>query len=161
LVDDSVAVLDRKAISGLTGSVNSVAYFTLLPWKLKDPAVQKRFLGSTIINGNSYEKIQVTFEQDGGGEDYQDIFLYYIDPKNNMVDYIAYKYHVNGGGARFRKAIGRQQVNGLTFQNYENYDADTVLDFLKVEAAYLKGLKKLKNIENTDFKVKVFECETC
>jgi hypothetical protein len=44
---------------------------------------------------------------------------------------LAYSYHTDGGGVRFRKAIQQHQVDGLIFQDYENYkpeDKNTPVD---------------------------------
>ena len=37
------------------------------------------------------------------------------------MDYLAYSYKENDIGLRFRKAYNKREVNGLVFQDYENY----------------------------------------
>ena len=37
------------------------------------------------------------------------------------IDYMAYSYHTNGGGTRFRVGKNKQQVKGLLFQDFDNY----------------------------------------
>jgi len=107
-----------------SSSVNSVAYFFLLPGPLQDPAVQAEFLGEESIRRKAYDKVRVTFQAEGGGEDHQDVFVYWIDKKTHFVDYLAYAYATNGGGVRFREAIDVQMQNGLRFCNYINYGSE-------------------------------------
>jgi hypothetical protein len=63
----------------------------------------------------------VTFSEDGGGEDFDDVFIYWFNQETNLIDYLAYSYHTDGGGVRFRKAIRQHNVGGIVLQDYENY----------------------------------------
>ena len=54
-------------------SVNSIAYFVLLPYKLSEPAVQLEYLGQIKIEENLYNKVRVSFKQESGGTDYKDV----------------------------------------------------------------------------------------
>ncbi|MGB6037732.1 MAG: DUF6503 family protein [Cryomorphaceae bacterium] len=101
-------------------SVNSVIYFALLPGMLKTEAAKKEFVGKEEIEGNEYFKVRVTFSQEGGGEDYDDVFLYWFSTDNYAMDYVAYSYQEDEGGSRFRKAYNRRSVNGMVFQDYLN-----------------------------------------
>lgn len=102
-------------------SVNSVAYFAFLPYGLNDPAARKQWKGKTELEGQSYDIIEVTFHEEGGGEDFEDEFLYWINRESHRMDYLAYSYHTEGGGVRFRKAINPRMINGILMQDYENY----------------------------------------
>jgi len=102
-------------------SVNSVAYFALLPYRLNDPAVNKHYLADEEIKGEPYHKILVTFDAEGGGEDHTDEFVYWIHARDYTMDYLAYLYYTDGGGKRFRAPIEVHQVNGLRFMDFENY----------------------------------------
>ena len=42
-------------------SVNSVHYFSTLPYSLNDQAVQKKLLNEVKINGKEYYKIEISF----------------------------------------------------------------------------------------------------
>lgn len=119
------SVPDSMAIK-YSESVNSVHYFSVLPYGLNDKAVQKELLEETIINGKEYYKIKVTFQQEGGGIDYQDVFVYWIDKESFKIGYLAYKFHVNGGGVRFREVIKDMNVSGIRFVNYANYKSKNV-----------------------------------
>jgi hypothetical protein len=98
-----------------------VHYFTQLPLRLKDDAVQISNLGKEEIEDKTYHKLEVKFSEKGGGVDFEDIYIYWIDTEDYALDYLAYSFLVNGGGLRFRKAINRRTVNGVVFQDYENY----------------------------------------
>lgn len=137
---DSGEILDRKLPGGFeryfrdsllsipdslarkyANSVNSVHYFAYLPSGLNDAAVNKEYLGSTLIKGESYHKIQITFDQENGGEDFEDVFVYWFNQASGNPDYLAYVYHTDGGGMRFRAAKNPRRVGGIRFVDYENY----------------------------------------
>ncbi len=136
-------------------SVNSVHYFVQLPYGLNGDAVHKELLGEDDINGKKYYELQVTFEQEGGGKDHEDVYLYWIEKKDYTVDYMAYRFFVNDGGIRFRVAKNPRVLEGIRFVDYENYktdDLDTPLQLL--DDLYLQGkLTKVSHIENDIKKV--------
>jgi hypothetical protein len=113
--------LNEERTGAFSRSVNSVAYFAFLPYGLNDPAVFKSYLGEDEIDGKSYHLVKVTFSEDGGGEDFDDIFLYWFDKETFLIEYLAYSYHTDGGGVRFRKAVRQHEVEGLILLDYENY----------------------------------------
>ena len=153
LINDKATDLTVERKNAFSNSVNSVIYFALLPYGLNDKAVHKVLLGEVNVEGKNYYKIKVTFSLDGGGKDFNDVFIYWINKENYSMDYLAYLYHVNGGGTRFRKAVNKRNVNGIIFSDYlnfgnedldyniENYDKD-------VENGNLKLISEinLKNI---------------
>jgi hypothetical protein len=104
-------------------TVNSVVYFALLPYNLSDPAVQPRHLGTAMIRGEPYHEIEVTFRKEGGGRDWEDRFVYWIHRNRHTMDYLAYYFHTDGGGSRFREAVNIRRVNGVRFADYINYTA--------------------------------------
>jgi len=136
-------------------SVNSTIYFALLPYGLNDPAVQKKYLNKTTFEDQSYFTIEVTFEKEDGGEDFNDVFLYWIHEKNFTVDYMAYLYYTDGGGLRFRKAFNPRKINGILFQDYINYQPkDDSVTIDKIESAYKQNLlEELSRIELTNVSV--------
>jgi hypothetical protein len=113
--------LPEERIKAFSNSVNSVAYFAFLPYGLNDPAVFKTLEGESTMDGKDYYVIKVTFSEEGGGEDFDDEFLYWINKQTSRIDYLAYTYHTDGGGVRLRKAIKTHEVDGLLFLDYENY----------------------------------------
>lgn len=119
--NDSIQNLSNEKIKAFSNSVNSVVYFALLPFGLNDNAVVKEWVGKQEVKGKSYEVIKVSFKQEGGGEDYNDQFLYWINTDTSMVDFLAYTYSTDGGGIRFREAINSRVVEGIIFQDYINY----------------------------------------
>jgi hypothetical protein len=133
-----------------TASVNSVHYFSTLPFGLNDKAVNKTLLEEEQINNKTYYKIKVTFNQEGGGEDYEDVFVYWIDKELFKVHYLAYSYNEDDGvGMRFREAYNERYVNGLRFVNYNNYKAeDTKTKLIDLGKAFENNkLKLLSKIE--------------
>lgn len=144
--------LPEKARKGVASVINSVVYFALLPHKLNDPAVRKRYLGESVMKGERYHRVEVTFVEEGGGEDFHDVFIYWIHQQRHTMDYLAYTYHVNGGGTRFREAVNVRTVAGLRLADYYNYKAaseETPLD--AYEGLFQRGeLAKVSdvNLEN-------------
>ncbi len=124
-VDGEESFLAKLRSDSYSSSLNSVVYFALLPYRLKDEAVNSQYLGISSVKGRSYHKIKVTFSEQSGGEDFEDVFIYWFDTEDYSMDYLAYSYlETKGPGLRFRKAYNLQTVNGLTFQDYENYKAN-------------------------------------
>lgn len=133
-----------------TASVNSVHYFSTLPYGLNDKAVNKTLLGEEKIKEKHYYKIKVAFNQEDGGEDYEDVFVYWIDKELFKVDYLAYSYNEDDDiGMRFREAYNERFVNGLRFVDYNNYKAeDTSIQLFDLGKAFEKNqLKLLSKIE--------------
>ena len=91
-VNNEITEIPDSMAVKYTSSVNSVHYFALLPFGLNDAAVNKSSLEDVTINTKLYYKIKVWFSQDGGGEDFEDVFIYWIDKEAFKVDYIAYSY---------------------------------------------------------------------
>lgn len=143
-VNNEKLEVEPKRERAFTNSVNSVAYFTYLPYGLNDSAVFKNYVGKSEIEGNKYHLIKVTFSEEGGGEDFDDEFLYWINQETFLVDYLAYSYHTDGGGVRFRKAIKKHLIGGLTLQDYENYKpSDESAPVEEMEALYKAGKLEL------------------
>ncbi len=131
-------------IPAISESINSVHYFAQLPYGLNSPAVNKEFLGETIIKDAPYYKIGVTFSEEGGGSDFEDKFVYWIHKTNYTVDYLAYSYLVNGGGIRFREAFNPRTVGGIRFADYNNYKpSGSLTDIKTLDAAFEAGELKL------------------
>ncbi|MEJ1222136.1 DUF6503 family protein [Sediminicola sp. 1XM1-17] len=148
-IDGNLEVLHDTVANAYDNAVNSVHYFVKLPYGLNDPAVNKTLLETETIKGKEYYKIKVTFEQAGGGDDFEDTYLYWINKETFKPDYLAYDFHVNDGGVRFRAAYNERFVNGIRFVDYENYkpkDDATTID--QIGAKYQSGeLELLSKIE--------------
>jgi len=153
-----LSLADSKA-SAYSNSVNSVHYFVQLPYGLSGDAVNKTLLGKDSIKGQEYYEIKVTFNQDGGGTDYEDEYLYWINTNTFTVDYLAYSYHVNKGGIRFRAAFNPRVVNGLRFVDYKNYAEDDLSTPLEnLDELYEAGeLELFSEIITEDVEVTVSE----
>lgn len=148
MIDDKVVSLPDSMAKKYTASINSVIYFALLPYGLNDPAVKKKFLGTTNLEGQPYYKVEVSFGE-GGGEGHQDMFYYWINQKNFTVDYLAYFYLENNvWDIRFRKAMNRREINGIVFQDYINYKPKVPDEkFAEIEELFTSGrLEELSRI---------------
>lgn len=120
-VNDVEVDLPEEKQKAYTASVNSVIYFALLPYALNDEAVRKEYLGKATIKGESYHKVRVTFAQEGGGEGYQDVYVYWFHQQRHTMDYLAYSFQENDGGTRFRESTNPRTIGGILFQDYINY----------------------------------------
>ena len=154
-VNDEVVTLDEEWTARYTRSVNSVIYFFRIPFNLDDPSVSKSRLDDTQINGRDYYKIYITFSEEGGGEDFDDSFIYWIDKETFYIDYMAYSYSTDGGGMRFREAINPRIVNDLRVVDYINYaPIDEKIPLEDLEALFIEGnLEELSRIENENIEV--------
>ncbi len=132
--------LSRKDNDKYKEGLNAIAYFALLPYKLSERAVKLKYMGAIVIDNKKYDKIAVSFDAADGGKDYHDEFCYWIDQGSHTMDYLAY----SSGGPRFRKAIKRDKIDGIIFQNYENYELkDTTLATFNYDTAFITGKAKL------------------
>ena len=110
----NIAVADTMILK-YEESINSVFYFAQLPYKLGDAAVIKKDLGLKEIKGKQYHKISVTFNEEGGGQDFDDNFIYWINTETKFIEYLAYNYATSGGGTRFRLMYNERIVEGMRF----------------------------------------------
>ena len=151
-LDKEVSVVPDSMAVKYSESVNSVHYFSVLPYGLNDGAVKKKLLESTQIKGKEYHKVQITFMQEGGGVDYDDVFIYWIGKKDFNIDYMAYTFHVNGGGKRFREVRKEHLINGVRFTDHNNYKPkDASVDLSTLDQLFEENqLIKLSeiNLEN-------------
>lgn len=153
LVNGKLDSLTQKQIAAYTGSINSVIYFATLPHKLQDPAVNLEYKGTTTINEGEYEILEVYFDQEGGGQDHDDEFYYWINKETSRIDFLAYNYRVNGGGVRFRSAYNTRNVEGIIFQDYVNYKAPLETPLADLPALFeQEKLEKLSLIETENVK---------
>lgn len=156
-INDKEAEITEERRAAFTRSINSVVYFFRLPYGLNDAAVIKEYIGETNIKGKTYHEVKVTFEQEGGGEDFDDTFLYWFDKEDYSMDYFAYLYHTDGGGMRFREAINPKRVNGVLIQDYVNLRPENEdIDIMTIDELYEQGeLKVLSEIINEEVQIKM------
>lgn len=153
--------IDELEVRRIGTAVNSVAYFFLLPIPLNDDAVNKRYVGSQTIRGVAYELVEVTFEQDGGGRDFQDVFVYWIHSERSTIDYMAYSYELganetgpNATGIRFREAGNVRDIGGYRVQDYRNYTSDPGVDLTLLGLMYEAGtLRVVSDIQLENVRV--------
>ena len=154
-IDGALVILHDTTATKYDNAVNSVHYFVKLPYGLNDPAVNKTLLEEVTIKGKDYYKIKVTFDQNGGGDDFEDTYLYWFNKETFKPDYLAYDFHVDGGGVRFRAAYNERYIKGIRFVDYENYrpkDDDTSID--NIDTKFQSGdLELLSKIETENISV--------
>jgi hypothetical protein len=144
--DEPVPLTEDERLQVET-AVNSVVYFALLPYFLNDDAVQARYLGPATVNDAPYHEIEVTFRQDGGGRDWEDRFVYWFHRDRATMDYLAYSFHVNGGGTRFREAYNVRTVGGVRFADYRNYTSDQVGTAIEEYDTWPDDLKRVSTVD--------------
>ena len=157
LINMQVVKVPDSMVSVYSNAINSVHYFSVLPFGLKDKAVRKKLLKATTLKGKEYYKIEVTFSEDGGGEDFEDVFIYWIGKEDFLIDYLAYSYHTNGGGKRFRALKEVCLKNGVRFVDYLNYKPlNSAVSLIDIDIEYERNqLKKVSEIILEDIKVKL------
>ena len=148
-VDGELAQIPDSLANSYANSVNSVHYFAYLPYGLNDPAVIKEYLDEVVIKDKKYYKIKVTFKQENGGDDFDDVYIYWFNTESYKPDYLAYEFHVNDGGLRFREAFNERTVNGIRFVDYINFkpikDNESIYG---IDSLFQKGeLEVLSKIE--------------
>ncbi len=123
-VDGERVQLTDDERTGVLEDVNSVPYFALLPYNLQDSAVQTEYSGEDTLDGTPYHRIRVTFQREGGGPDWEDVFVYWFAQDDLSMDYLAYAYGYGPNeeyGTRFRSAYNVRTVDGVRFADYMNY----------------------------------------
>jgi hypothetical protein len=146
-INNNLQSLKKEDIGKYSEALNSVIYFAMLPYKLQDASVNKKFIEETTIKEKQYDVVGVTFGQDGGGKDFDDEFHYWINKQTHKIDYLAYNYRTNDGGVRFRTAFNTRIIDGLTFQDYINYEAPLGTPLKDLPKLYEQGkLKELSQI---------------
>ncbi|MGK7395824.1 MAG: DUF6503 family protein [Candidatus Cyclobacteriaceae bacterium M3_2C_046] len=146
--------LSTEDITRYSNSLNGVVYFALLPFKLNDESVNKQLLGTNQIKGEPYYKIKVTFDQQGGGEDHQDEFIYWIHQDHYTMDYLAYSFKEDQPGIRFREAVNQREVNGILLADFINYKTDPDQPLTHLDSLFeSERLEKVSEIILEDIRV--------
>lgn len=145
--------LSPKEAAVATEALNSVIYFATLPHKLSDAAVIAVVAGKEMVKERGYTMLKINFQQEGGGVDHEDNFMYWLNSTTGRVDYLAYDYKTNGGGVRFRSAYNPRVIDGILFQDYVNYKAPVGTPLSQLAKLYEAGeLEELSRIETEDIR---------
>jgi hypothetical protein len=154
-IDGKMILLSDSLQRVYSNSLNSVMYFFQLPKPLQDTAAINELVGAVVIHGETYWTLKVTFKEEGGGEDFQDEYRYWINQKNHEIDYLAYNYLTDGGGTRFRRAVNKRKIEGIFFQDYVNYKSFQKFEQLDSLPSLFekKELKQVSLIENKNIRV--------
>ena len=151
--------LTTKKSNSIKESINSTIYFFTLPYSLNDRAVIKEYLGESNIKNKPFYLIEVTFKQEGGGIDFEDRYVYWINKDNYSMDYFAYYFQVNGGGSRFRMVHNVRRVEGVVFGDQENFTSDEINTNIEgYKQLFENGnLKKVSDINIENVKVNILK----
>lgn len=132
-VDGKEAKLTDKKRRAYANSVNSVVYFSFMPWALADPSVNAKYRGVDTIHGELLLHLTVGFQYEGGHDHEPDDYEYWFDPESYDIRYLAYA-HPSGRAPRFREAYNSREVAGFRVRDYRNYTtadkSDLVVDQL-------------------------------
>ena len=160
-IDAQQTLLPDSLATRYGNAVNSVHYFAYLPYGLNAAAAKKQLMGEKMVKGKDHYVIQVTFDQEGGGTDFEDVFLYWVDKETFKVNYLAYEYHVNGGGKRFREAYNERIENGVRFVDYKNFKSeDKSIPLAQLDSLFgADQLELLSKIELENIAVDI--CKSC
>ena len=140
-----IPIIDEQKLK-FSNSINSVIYFASLPEGLNDKAVVKKYIGQDTIENKVYHCVEISFTQEGGGQDHDDVFYYWFDAEDKSLDYFAYLYHTDGGGIRFRKAINTRKIGEIYIQDYINYKPANDIE-KSVELNQILDLYKASKLE--------------
>lgn len=132
----------EKQLSRAFEDVNSVSYFAMLPYKLNDAAVIKKYEGEIKIKGKVYDKVRVTFQGEGSGDSPDNIFYYWFNQETGFMDYLGY----TKGGFRFRAAYNQRVIEGVMFADYVNYSGGIYKANALEEYDQLYNADKLKEL---------------
>lgn len=151
-VDGRPVALSPEDSARIITPLNSVPYFVLLPYRLRDPAVQLAYRDTTTIGGEPYDQVEVTFRENGGGEDFEDVYLFWFHRDRHTMDYLAYTFEEGDGyDSRFRRARDIRTVGGLRFADYDNLSADwSVIDGDLTRYAALLEQGALNDVSDID-----------
>jgi len=132
----------------------SVFHFALLPYNVNDQLANKELMCTSKIKGKDYYKVEVTFDKNGGGTDFEDVYIYWVHKEDFTIDYLAYSFYINGGGVRFREAYNQREVNGVRFQDYINYTIDEDYPGQELDYAFQTGrLREISRIDLDEIEV--------
>lgn len=154
-IEGEVVTLDEEWTGKYSRSVNAVVYFFRIPFNLNDAAVNKRLLGESMVGDKAYYKVEVTFDEEGGGDDFDDAFVYWFNKETFIIDYFAYSYSTDGGGKRFRQMINPRTINDRLVVDYINFEPkDPSQEIESFDQAFLAGeLEELSRIEKRNVKI--------
>jgi hypothetical protein len=145
--------LNAKDVSKYSQSLNAVVYFLYLPLKLNDASVIKKYIDEVKIKDKRYHKLEISFDQNEGGADHNDVYYYWFDVSDYSMDHFAY----SAGGNRFREVIKTHNVGGVIFQDYVNYQMplnDSLTAISKYDSLFTAGkLRELSRIEFKDMRI--------
>jgi len=109
----SAALADKKSVRF---DAYTWSYFFLFPYKLSDDGVQWQDLGQMQYPKKTYNPYKLTFAA-GTGDDPQDWYIVFADPKSKLIDHAAYIVTANKSQAEAEK-----DPHAISYSEYKNID---------------------------------------
>ncbi|MGF1510766.1 MAG: DUF6503 family protein [Myxococcota bacterium] len=139
--------VQRPAPDAAGRSLNSIVYFASLPYPLLDPAVHVEKRADQRIRGRAFHVLDVSFRRQGGGDDHEDTFRYWLDAESSLITFMAYRFSRDGGGVRFREATDYVTVGRVRFIQWKNFGVqDSTPPFDQVLKRWREGTLPLISV---------------
>ncbi|MFB6258597.1 MAG: hypothetical protein ABEH38_07875 [Flavobacteriales bacterium] len=127
---DSVQVTDSAKKAKLLETARRIwindSYWLFMPFKMSDPGVHLKYLGSDTLDGNPMHKVRMTFEEVG------------VTPQNKYHVWVDRKDHLVRKWAYFRKRDDQEPSMVTPWKGYSTYNG------LKLSSD--RGEKKIQDI---------------
>lgn len=156
-VNDSIRIIPDSLVTRFNKEIKTVNYFAHLPYGMDNRGLVKDLLGETLIKGEPYFQLKMTFGQGESGMTGHDEFMYWIHKEDYTLDYLAYKFVEDEEGLRFRAAYNPRVIEGIRFVDYKNYTfSNTNIILSELDELYeADQLKLLSTIETKILEVEV------
>lgn len=123
-IDGRAVGLGEAARREAATALRAAVYLALLPFSLDGAAEEALVLTPDTLSGQAYERVALPLDRAAPGLDERGRLVLWIHPERHTVDYLAYRYAADGGGARFRAAYEPRTVEGVRFANHYEFSGD-------------------------------------
>lgn len=109
---DGKLVNDPKAVGGTAFLRSANFYWFTMMYKLNDPGTVNKYLGTEAVNGITYDKVSLTYENTGKSAD--DEYILYFNPKTHLVDRFYFSLPAMGVNQPvLRMELEYEKINGV------------------------------------------------
>ena len=151
---DGTLTSDEGAIKRADFLRKTNYYWFAMMFKLTDPGVTYAYDGTATIEGVTYDKVRMSFEQGVG--DAQDIYILYINPYTHMVDQFLFTVMDFGVKDPLLMKVDYVTVDGLAFPAMRRYTRSDWDASVAADASWV--LEVMSDIKlNNGFKASLFE----
>lgn len=121
LIDGELVSQGSRMEVIIRNRLSAVAYDFYLPFELLANDAIHRYLGTEIVRGKEYHKVEVTFKQIDIEVPDNRIIMFWIDVKTNEIDFIAKQDGGRETRKQFMAAANKRRQNGLLISDFETY----------------------------------------